>query len=86
MLPAKEDKNPLEALIASCLQVIEAESSLSAAASFPANRLKETGSLVQLETCSRKVARLPEGKTKTMSQASFVLTSTELFSKGQPRL
>ena len=86
MLTTEEDKNPLEALIASGLQVIEAESALSAAASFPPNRLKEVGGLVQLETSSRKVARLPEGKTETMSQASFVLTSTELFCKGQPRL
>ena len=86
MLPAKEDENPLKALVASCLQVIEAKSALGAAASFPANRLKEVGSLVQLKTSTREVARLPEGKTESMAQASFVLTSTKLFGKGQPRL
>ena len=86
MLPAKEDENTLEALVTSCLQVIEAKSAFGAAASFPANRLKEVGSLVQLETCSREVARLPEGKTESMAQASFVFTSTKLFGKGQPRL
>ena len=86
MLPAKEDQDSLKALVASCLQVIEAKPALSAATSFPANRFKEVGSLVQLEACTRKVSRLPESETKSVAKASFILTSAELLGKGETRL